>query len=287
MCPSKYAASDLEGAETVDRPERICRGRCAAARAPHRRWLRRLVARQNAVKAVISIPTDGCPGRIRRRRVWSSPRGSSKRHPPQTSPDAVRADIDVLSRGDLDRASPRRRLDADVHRPWRFPSFGLSLLFQLFGLSLVKLEDPLARKRLLEPVEELCGRIDLVVMLAIGEDGHLVEVFGEPGRTLWDVDEPVFDHRRLRVWPRRSERAAFQRRYRASSHGERDAGSRGRCWRYRRVFRREAAGGRPCPIRSARWVAPAGARREQERKVCGLSAGGEWIRTSSTRARST
>ena len=88
------------------------------------------------------------------------------------------------------------------------------------------------------------------------------------------VDEPVFDHRRLRVWPRRSERAGFQRRYRASSHGERDAGSRGRCWRYRRVFRREAAGGRPCPIRSARWVAPAGARREQEPKVCGLSAGG-------------
>src|SRR6516162_7354034 len=44
MCPSKYAASDLEGAETVDRPERICRGRCAAARAPHRRWLGRLVA---------------------------------------------------------------------------------------------------------------------------------------------------------------------------------------------------------------------------------------------------
>src|SRR6516165_5341681 len=201
MCPSKYAASDLEGAETVDRPERICRGRCAAARAPHRRWLRRLVARQNAVKAVISIPTDGCPGRIRRRRVWSSPRGSSKRHPPQTYPDAVRADIDVLSRGDLDRASPRRRLDADVHRPWRFPSFGLSLLFQLFSLSLVKLEDPLARERLLEPVEELGGRIDLVVMLAIGEDGHLVEVFGEPRCTLWDVDKPVLDHRGLRVHP--------------------------------------------------------------------------------------
>src|SRR6516165_12782851 len=92
--------------------------------------------------------------------------------------DAIQADIDVSAREDLDRANPRWRLDADVHRPWWFPSFGFSLVFQLFGVSLVKLEDVLAGERLLEPVEELGGRIDLVVMLAVGEDGHLMQVLG-------------------------------------------------------------------------------------------------------------
>jgi len=38
-------------------------------------------------------------------------------------------------------------------------------------------------------------------MLAIWEDGHLVEVSGEPRGTLWDVDKPVLDHRGLRVHP--------------------------------------------------------------------------------------
>ena len=40
---------------------------------------------------------------------------------------------------------------------------------------------------------------DLVVVLALGEDGHLVQVFGEPGRRLGDVDKAVLDHRGLRV----------------------------------------------------------------------------------------
>src|SRR6516162_10962594 len=96
-------------------------------------------------------------------------------------------------------ANPRRRLDPDVHRPWRFPFFGLSLVFQLFVLSSIKLEDVLAGERLLEPVEKLGGGIDLIVMLAIGKDDHLVEVFGEPGRILRDIDKSVFDHRGLRV----------------------------------------------------------------------------------------
>jgi hypothetical protein len=56
----------------------------------------------------------------------------------------------------------------------------------LCGESAVKLKDALAGEWPFEPVEELGGRIDLVVMLAIGEDGHLVEVFGEPGCTLRD-----------------------------------------------------------------------------------------------------
>jgi hypothetical protein len=38
------------------------------------------------------------------------------------------------------------------------------------------------RERLFEPVEKLGGGIDLVVMLAVGEDGHLVEVFGGRAR---------------------------------------------------------------------------------------------------------
>jgi hypothetical protein len=43
---------------------------------------------------------------------------------------------------------------------------------------------------LLEPVEQLRGRIDLVVVLAVGEDRQLVEVFGEPSRFLGQVDKP-------------------------------------------------------------------------------------------------
>ena len=42
------------------------------------------------------------------------------------------------------------------------------------------LEEPLARERALEPVQELRGRIDLIVVLPLREDGHLVKVFGEP-----------------------------------------------------------------------------------------------------------
>jgi hypothetical protein len=36
-------------------------------------------------------------------------------------------------------------------------------------------------------------------MLAIREDRHLVEVFGEPRRGLGDVDKAVLDHRGLGV----------------------------------------------------------------------------------------
>jgi hypothetical protein len=39
----------------------------------------------------------------------------------------------------------------------------------------------------------------LVVVLALGEDGHLAQVFGEPRRGLRDVDKAVLDHRGLRV----------------------------------------------------------------------------------------
>src|SRR6516162_5713473 len=49
--------------------------------------------------------------------------------------DAVLADRDVPAEEDLDRAKPRWRLDADVHRPGRVPFFGLPLAFQLFVLS--------------------------------------------------------------------------------------------------------------------------------------------------------
>src|SRR5215813_15472209 len=90
--------------------------------------------------------------------------------------DTIQADIDVSSREGLHRANPRWRLDADVHRPCRFRHFDLSLGLQLFGLSSVILEDVLAGERLFEPVEELGGGIDLVIMLAIRKDGHLVQV---------------------------------------------------------------------------------------------------------------
>jgi hypothetical protein len=61
----------------------------------------------------------------------------------------------------LDRANPWWRLEADVDRSRR-PQF--------FGHFSIVLEDALTRVRPLEPVEELRGGIDLVVMLAIGKD---------------------------------------------------------------------------------------------------------------------
>jgi hypothetical protein len=76
------------------------------------------------------------------------------------------------ARGAPNRADPRRRLDADVDRRRRF---------QFFGLSSVQLEDAPGRYWPLEVVEQLSGRIDLGVMLAVREDAHLVEVSGKPG----------------------------------------------------------------------------------------------------------
>ena len=101
----------------------------------------------------------------------------------------------------MGRANPRWRLVAEIHGPWRFPFFGRSLVFQLFGLSPVILEDVLARERLLEPLEKLGGGIDLVIMLAIGKHRHLVQILGDPGGALRDVDKGVGDHRGLRVHP--------------------------------------------------------------------------------------
>ena len=52
-----------------------------------------------------------------------------------------------------------------------------------------QLEKPLAGERALEPVQELRGRIDLVVVLTVGEDGELVEIFVEPRCGLGDAGE--------------------------------------------------------------------------------------------------
>src|SRR5437899_3951812 len=98
--------------------------------------------------------------------------------------NAILSDRGALARPGLDRADPWRRLEADIDRLRRL---------QFFRHSSVELEDALVRHRLVDPVEELRGRIDLIVMLAIGKDGHLMEVFGEPGRTLRDIDKPVLD----------------------------------------------------------------------------------------------
>jgi hypothetical protein len=49
-------------------------------------------------------------------------------------------------------------------------------------------EDALAGERALEPIQKLCGGIDLVVVLTVGEHRQLVEVFGEPRSVLRDAD---------------------------------------------------------------------------------------------------
>jgi hypothetical protein len=43
---------------------------------------------------------------------------------------------------------------------------------------------------LLEPVEHLCGRVDLVVVLALGKNRQLVQVFVEPCRLFGEVTKP-------------------------------------------------------------------------------------------------
>jgi hypothetical protein len=53
----------------------------------------------------------------------------------------------------------------------------------------------------LEPVERLCRRVDLVVMLALGKDRQLVQVFGEPRRFFRQMHKAVLDHRGLRMHP--------------------------------------------------------------------------------------
>ena len=61
-----------------------------------------------------------------------------------------------------------------------------------------ELEDPgigAGETAVLEPVEHLCRRIDLVVVPAIGKDRHLVQVLREPRCLLGHPDKAVLDHR--------------------------------------------------------------------------------------------
>src|SRR6266478_7250776 len=87
--------------------------------------------------------------------------------------NAILSDRGALARPGLDRADPWWRLEADVDRIRR-PQF--------FGHFSIVLEDALTRGRPLEPVEELGGGIDLVVMLAIGKDRHLLVNHGPRAR---------------------------------------------------------------------------------------------------------
>ena len=79
-----------------------------------------------------------------------------------------------------------------LHRaglPYGLGGLRLAALLGRFGVSLVKLVNVLTDEGRLKPLEELGGRIDLVVMLAVGEDSHLVQVFGKPGCILRDRDK--------------------------------------------------------------------------------------------------
>jgi len=67
----------------------------------------------------------------------------------------------------------------------------LLLVGKTLGLHSRPLVVPLAWKGLFEPVEKLRGRVCLVVMLALGEYRQLVEVFGEPGGGLRNVNKAV------------------------------------------------------------------------------------------------
>jgi hypothetical protein len=55
--------------------------------------------------------------------------------------------------------------------PCEWGGLRCTTLFELLCALAVVLQDPLARERAFEPVQELRGRVDLVVVLALGEDG--------------------------------------------------------------------------------------------------------------------
>src|SRR6516165_4520372 len=79
--------------------------------------------------------------------------------------DPIQTDIDVSAREGLDRTNPRWRLDADVHRPWRFPFFGLSLELRggLVLCAVVFVEAPAVHLRV-EHFQGSAAGIDLIVM---------------------------------------------------------------------------------------------------------------------------
>src|SRR5712671_4195315 len=86
-----------------------------------------------------------------------------------------------------------------TYRPYGFGRLRFVPLLELLRALAHVLVVALARKRLLVPVQELRGRIDLVVVLAFRKHRHLVEVFGEPRRRLRNMDKAVLDYSGLRI----------------------------------------------------------------------------------------
>ena len=66
-------------------------------------------------------------------------------------------------------------------------------LLQLFPLHSIKLEDTRRLHWCFEPIQELRGRVHLVVVPSVREDGHLMQVFGKPRRLGRQKHEAVFD----------------------------------------------------------------------------------------------
>ena len=100
------------------------------------------------------------------------------------------------------RALPLFLLGLPFHRansPAGFDGLRFLALLDLLCAQAQKFVIFLTRKWLLESVEELSGRIDLVVVLAVGKDGQLVQVLREPRRRVRHPDKAVLDHRGLRV----------------------------------------------------------------------------------------
>ena len=109
---------------------------------------------------------------------------------------AIRADVVVPVWAGLHGS------DARWWRPKANPGlFGLRLPLKFLELLTVVFEDPLARERFFEPVEKLRSRVDLVVIFAFRKDRHLVQVLGQPGCGLRDIDEAILDQPGLGVQP--------------------------------------------------------------------------------------
>src|SRR5215472_7946316 len=106
-------------------------------------------------------------------------------------PENPESQITCVSLGFVLLCEPLHRADG----PDGFDGLWPPLRFEFGRLLAVILVNSLTRERLLEPVEELSGRIDLVVVLALWEYAHLVQIFGEPSRRFRDMHKAVLDQR--------------------------------------------------------------------------------------------
>ena len=141
---------------------------------------------------------DGLVSRRRRfgpRRMATKPYSgaSTRTHPTRSSGSASACDISTVPSSSMLRWAPRQQLNA-ADAGGGFEAHAalarLRPLPQLLGEhAVIRPDAARLAPGLLEPVQHLRGRVDLMVVFAVGKGGQFVDVFGEPARLLGQVDK--------------------------------------------------------------------------------------------------